>query len=505
MLRRLTDPFPGVRFWGGFGSFAARGIASSGGGAPATGPASWDPWGWWDADLSVSSGQATWTDQVNGWALNETGAIALNSSDANWNNHDSLELDGSSDYYELDTTDVPLADQRFLHDGTEYDARLTFRPTGGGAVRRAISSADEAGSSPDTGLYFQWDESNERLIARIYNAATVVAVVASPNGSVPSGASSYVAWRVEAGELKLSVNGAPWVTDSLGTAATGDASFPLRIGQKTGCTVTNLFISKTLATSSRQAEQLDYYLGQTNSGETNTTDGWVAQWPVSADGLAITADDVAVTSGDVTGATDQTGNGNHLTDAGAGNRPSLDSSTYSEPVIDFDGVSEYLVMPTGPCSAMTGSEDQPYTMGALLRATNTLRIFAEIGQDGTDYPFRYFVNGSSTRQMRRRDSGSGDKSVSSDAAFTNGVWETNVVACDGTVASFQLNNEDATSTSDLDVGATSSATTGKLGTNVAASNFYEGQLRRFYFDPQHLQGMAEAKMTRWTNHGAAGL
>ena len=474
------------------GAGAIPGVISSAGGALLEGPDAWEPWHYWDAVNAVDSTDFDWPSN-NGASFvqtvdaDEPGVIA---SDANWNSNAIVQIKDATDAAELDAADVSLTDQRFLHDGTsDWFVAIPFLQND--TAQRYIFDSTAGFTGP--GINARPGASAGYVRVSICTTGGTALAVFNISGQT-SATPHLLFLKYDSGSDTVygALDGGAWTSQGLsGTKATGDAATTLTIGNGGAAAAQTeipfLFISKTIPSAAREEEILSYHL-----------DRFVPAWPSAVVG-AYTPEDVTTSGSDVTQLNDQTGNANHITDSGSGNRPSLDSVTYGAAVVDYDGVGEWLVLPSAYCSAITGTEDQPLSLISGIRATATGGALIEAGASGTDYAARYTITGTAVRSFRRRDSGAGDKTGASSGSFANNAWETNGLFCDGASVAFTLNTSDATSTSDVDVGATTSATTGRLGSNNAGSIFYTGQMGRLVLADDNLEGMARAKMLRWVH------
>lgn len=455
-------------------------------------PDRWDPLQVWDADDAVDGADFDWPSRQAASLVQTTDANEpAVSTDSNWNSKNVVIFGDSTDTIAVDTGDWSLASQRALHDGVaDYYGHVMWEMDGSGTAWILDSTA--LGTGVGMELKVTAGGSATFLLRGTAGASIATVSVSGIEQDVQHLIEFY--FDQSATEVGIALDGGPWQTSSVsGSHNTGDAAQSLAVSTNgiTGRAAWIGLYSTIPAVAADRQERIDYFLGL--SGIDTTADGWVDQYPVSANGAMYSPEDGTLSAfmNDLAGTNDLTT---------ASNDPAVDASTYGSPVIDFNGTSHYLNLPTAFCSAITGTEDQPLSAVFGIRSEATVRILLESGNSGTDYPMRYLISGTATRQFRRRDSGAGDKTATSTGSFSANTWETNELYCDGVAVEFLNSGVDATSTSDVDVGATTGATAGRLGSTTSGTNFYDGQIGRLVLDDTYAQGMTRAKLQRWVDY-----
>lgn len=478
----------------GLASAGTLGAAGASGSAPATGPDTWDPWHYWDAADAVDAADFAWPSN-NGASFSQTtdASEPTVGSSADWNGKQVVTL-GTSDLIELDTGDVSLVDQRFFHDGsTSWYAAILVEPTSA-SNKSFLYTRLSSGS----GFYLETQPSNGVLF-RVYNGSSAVGLLTTSGPTLSPSVPHIIEIQMDisANVIRAAIDGGDWISSgAMGTLATGDPANPLRLGAGAADQgrVAYVFVSKTIPDAARRKEILDYFLGL--DGTDTTADGWVEQYPVSANGAMYSPED-----GTLSGfMTDLSGNGNDLTTAG--NDPSIDAATYGAPVVVFDGVNDELDLPSS--FDVTSAEDLPFSCGFSIRRsseTSTSVLFA--GVNPTDYGARIEI---STTNLNAYRNGGGFVNIASPANSADpDTWESLSFDCQGNTASWHVDsNPEAATSGSWDSGApTDPATVSKLGSR--GSGEMDASLARFWIDPVSKQGMARAKLQRWVDYYAQSL
>lgn len=223
-------------------------------------------------------------------------------------------------------------------------------------------------------------------------------------------------------------------------------------------------------------------------------------WPLSANGAAFSPED-----GTLAGfMTDVTGNGNPLTTDS--NDPTIDAVTHGDAVVDFNGTSHRLRLPTATCTALSDGDDLPATVIAGIRPTATGRYLMAIS-GGANYPIRASIQANIVRSQRLSGATVTSDSGASHAAST---WSTFGFFVHGTTASWAVGSSTTLSPTGaaFDTSATTSTTAGWLGSTISGGGpLYVGQLGRLVLDSVDVSATSRdhAVLQTWVHEYTATL
>lgn len=472
-----------------WGSFVARAVGATATGVTLTGPASWDPFLWLDASLDVTAATFQWLDQQAGYVFSEaTNKPTESTADADWNSETAIDFDGTNDILTLSTGSVALAAQRFWHDDTtDIEQRLAVKletDIASGAVIAGTCAA-----TPGTGWQLSW--TGTALKFSIYGSSVLLGSVTT--AALDLGTTHWVdlGYTTSSRTLAIVVNGAPAVTAvATGTVDTGDADGSLTLCATTDAAnfasveIAFYHVSKTAADATRTEEQITYVL-----------DRYVPTWSGAVG--AYTPEDVTLSGSDVTQINDQTGSANHITDSASTTRPSLDTVTYGDAVIDFDGVDEFLNLPSAWSDAVSNGDDLPGAVIIGIRPEVAAKGVLACNVSAADRAFDIETLSSDRLIFHRwKTTNKSVASITGDHPLN--TWSTGGVFVPGTTAEWTVGDDPTITTSgDADASATTTATRARLGTN--AFSFFQGQLGRLMLFSTNPQGMARAKALRWVD------
>lgn len=223
------------------------------------GPADWDPFFWLDGNEGVTgtTNVSRWQDQnssINFDQLVGAAQPALSTADADWNGQDTIDF-GAGDSLEATLLSLPLASQRFFHDGTSDWFLWLFIKNDGTGTRDFFTNWLAAAPGVEiaqttTAIRVRWYDGAGVLLRQFDHAGL--------SGSTPT----YVMVKYTASTDKLSAawGGAAWTDDTVavgGPKGTGDSLWPFTIGGG-NYDVPFAFMSKTIPDAARIAEMKTY-------------------------------------------------------------------------------------------------------------------------------------------------------------------------------------------------------------------------------------------------------
>lgn len=235
----------------------------------------------------------------------------------------------------------------------------------------------------------------------------------------------------------------------------------------------------------------------TNSAVTNNS----TVWPVSSAGAAYSPEGGTIAAFKA----DQSGNGNDLVSDGAD--PGIDLATYGAAAITFNGSTQYLLLPTAFCSAVTGGSADDFTLIAGIRpngASPDTLFYA--GATSSNYGCQMYQAGTASCMSTRRRGGS-ITTVTSTAVHPNATWTTVGSYSDGTTGVMTEGDDSTTTTASgsLAAGSVTSSSVGYLGKSRTAGQEWTGECGRVVIDAVYCTGRDRAVLQTWVDEYTAGM
>lgn len=225
-----------------------------------SGPADWDPlWSWESTSgTTLETGVKYWADSTAGARFEQltlANQPPISAADANFGGVDVIRFADSADSLILNTTDVPLADQKFASDGTgDYYAAIvcSFASSGNSIV------IDSSNNGAGTGVQLVARGTSTSYL-RVYNGASIAGTVhaVAYTANAPQLYEFY--YKQSSNTFALAMNGGAFATTVPGALSAGNAatSLDLRASsvlKKFG----TVFFSRVIPDATRRSNIISY-------------------------------------------------------------------------------------------------------------------------------------------------------------------------------------------------------------------------------------------------------